>query len=104
MSRYRLKPAVRTRYEYIWPGSAYPVLGDRTYGGRPKPPAACPPELTAALGAFDRQALHACKLSLLHPLNNEKVTQDIELPPDMQNLLELLRRNPQTHGVAHAGA
>ncbi|MYH45999.1 MAG: 23S rRNA pseudouridine(1911/1915/1917) synthase RluD [Gammaproteobacteria bacterium] len=90
------------RVHMAWLG--YPVLGDRTYGGRPKPPAAFPPELTAALGAFGRQALHACKLSLLHPVNKEKIIIDMKLPPDMQNLLELLRQNPRTQEVADAGA
>ncbi|MXY90633.1 MAG: 23S rRNA pseudouridine(1911/1915/1917) synthase RluD [Gammaproteobacteria bacterium] len=90
------------RVHMAWLG--YPVLGDRTYGGRPKPPAACPPELTAALGAFGRQALHACRLSLKHPVNKEKITIDMKLPPDMQNLLELLKQNPQTQEVADASA
>ncbi|MYA37820.1 MAG: 23S rRNA pseudouridine(1911/1915/1917) synthase RluD [Gammaproteobacteria bacterium] len=90
------------RVHMAWLG--YPVLGDRTYGGRPKPPAAFPPELTAALGAFGRQALHACKLSLMHPANKEKISVDMKLPPDMQNLLELLRQNPRTQGAADAGA
>ncbi|MDE0478413.1 MAG: 23S rRNA pseudouridine(1911/1915/1917) synthase RluD [Gammaproteobacteria bacterium] len=89
------------RVHMAWLG--YPVLGDRTYGGRPKPPAAFPPELTAALGAFGRQALHAYRLSLIHPANKEKTSFDMKLPPDMQNLLELLKQNPRTQGAADAG-
>ncbi|MYI03037.1 MAG: 23S rRNA pseudouridine(1911/1915/1917) synthase RluD [Gammaproteobacteria bacterium] len=89
------------RVHMAWLG--YPVLGDRTYGGRPKPPAAFPPELTAALGAFGRQALHAYRLSLIHPANKEKISVDMKLPPDMQNLLELLKQNPRTQGAADAG-
>ena len=90
------------RVHVAWLG--YPVTGDRTYGGRPKPPAACPAELAAALGAFHRQALHACRLSLTHPETRKKVSINMELPTDMQNLLELMRQDSQTQGDADAGA
>ena len=79
------------RVHMAWLG--HPVIGDRSYGGRPKLPPACPEELATALGNFQRQALHACRLSLLHPVNGEKLSQEIELPSDMQNLHELLLRD-----------
>ena len=90
------------RVHMAWLG--YPVTGDRTYGGRPKPPAACSAELAAALGAFNRQALHACRLSLTHPETRKKTSIDLELPSDMQNLLELLKRDSQNQGDADASS
>ncbi len=90
------------RVHMAWLG--YPVLGDRAYGGRPKPPAACPPRLAAALGAFKRQALHARRLSLTHPVTKKKMSIDMELPSDMQNLLELLKQTRQTREIADADA
>ena len=90
------------RVHMAWLG--HPVTGDRAYGGRPKPPAACPAELAAALGAFNRQALHACRLSLTHPETGKKISMDLELPSDMQNLLQLLKQDLQNQGDADASA
>ena len=90
------------RVHMAWLG--HPVTGDRAYGGRPKPPAACPVELASALSAFNRQALHACRLSLTHPEKRKKISMDMELPSDMQNLLELLKRDSQNQGDADASA
>ena len=69
----------------------YPAVGDRTYGGRPKLPPACPDGLAQALSEFRRQALHACRLSFAHPVSKKNISKDIELPKDMIELLELLK-------------
>jgi 23S rRNA pseudouridine1911/1915/1917 synthase len=40
---------------------------------------------------FDRQALHAIKLGLIHPATNEPMEWQIELADDMKALLEAMR-------------
>src|SRR5690606_25344 len=45
-----------------------PLLGDPVYGGRPRLPPAPSDELRIALQSFRRQALHASRLRLTHPL------------------------------------
>lgn len=84
------------RVHLSWLG--YPVTGDRNYGGRPRPLADCSVELATALGAFKRQALHACRLSLTHPISGENCSKEIALPSDMQNLCELLKQDSLASG------
>src|SRR5690606_1236770 len=48
-----------------------PVVGDRLYGGRPRFPRHPTERLRAALERFPRQALHAARLELAHPLTGE---------------------------------
>ena len=45
----------------------YPIVGDPVYGGRRKLPAGATPALVRALESFQRQALHAARLTLTHP-------------------------------------
>jgi len=40
---------------------------------------------------FDRQALHAIKLGLIHPATNQPMEWQIELADDMKGLLEAMR-------------
>lgn len=71
----------------------YPLVGDPQYGGRLKMPKACSPELQEALRNFRRQALHAKKLELSHPITGEWMEWEIDLPDDMKELLEVLKRD-----------
>jgi len=70
--------------------AGYPVVGDPLYGGRRRIPAGCAPELAAALRSFQRQALHAARLRLRHPLSGREMEWQAPLPPDMQRLLAAL--------------
>lgn len=70
----------------------YPLVGDPTYGGRPKIPKGASDELIAALRGFPRQALHARALGLFHPESGEPVHFECPLPEDMQTLLSVLER------------
>ncbi|TDG12369.1 23S rRNA pseudouridine(1911/1915/1917) synthase RluD [Seongchinamella unica] len=70
----------------------YPLVGDPTYGGRPKIPKGASDELIAALRGFPRQALHARALGLFHPESGEPVHFECPLPEDMQALLSVLER------------
>jgi 23S rRNA pseudouridine1911/1915/1917 synthase len=68
-----------------------PLVGDPVYGGRPRLPPAPSERLREALQAFRRQALHASRLSVPHPLTGEICTFESPLPADMVALLEALR-------------
>lgn len=68
----------------------YALLGDNLYGRRL---AVLPDELSAIeeVAVFSRQALHACRLSLIHPELDEKLSFDSALPEDMQRLCSALQ-------------
>ena len=68
----------------------FPLLGDPEYGRLRLPPGASK-HLTEVLRGFKRQALHARRLSLVHPANGEEVSWESPLPEDFENLLEALR-------------
>ncbi|MEW5942583.1 MAG: 23S rRNA pseudouridine(1911/1915/1917) synthase RluD [Pseudomonadota bacterium] len=66
----------------------HPLAGDPVYGGRP---AEQPPSVRDAIRALGRQALHAERLGLLHPVSGEAMEWQARLPADMAALLEALR-------------
>jgi 23S rRNA pseudouridine1911/1915/1917 synthase len=68
-----------------------PLLGDPVYGGRPKLPPQPSDELRTALQGFRRQALHASRLRLVHPVTGADLDFTSPLAPDLAALLELLR-------------
>jgi 23S rRNA pseudouridine1911/1915/1917 synthase len=70
-----------------------PLLGDPTYGGRPKLPPAASEALRSALQAFRRQALHASRLALDHPTTRAALAFESPAPPDLAALLDLLRQD-----------
>ena len=57
-----------------------PLVGDRTYGGRPRFPRAPSESLRAVLEAFGRQALHAARLELEHPGDGRPLAFESALP------------------------
>jgi 23S rRNA pseudouridine1911/1915/1917 synthase len=69
----------------------HPLVGDRTYGGRSRPPPGVGAALIDALQKFPRQALHATALGCDHPLTGEAMHWEIPMPDDMRELLSLLR-------------
>ncbi|MBQ0718746.1 MAG: 23S rRNA pseudouridine(1911/1915/1917) synthase RluD [Gammaproteobacteria bacterium] len=72
----------------------YPLVGDVVYGGRLRLSAGSSAELSLALSEFPRQALHALRLSFIHPHSGEIVEWESDLPDDMQHLLAILQRDP----------
>ncbi len=68
-----------------------PIVGDGVYGGRPRVPAGISDALREALLAFPRQALHATRLGLVHPLTDEDMEWEVPVPDDMEAILLLLR-------------
>ncbi len=71
----------------------HPLVGDVTYGSRLRFPPHCTAALQDALRQFKHQALHAQRLSLVHPKTQELLHWEAPLPEDMQQLLECLRQD-----------
>ncbi len=76
----------------------YPVVGDPVYGGRPKLPKAASPSVVEVLQNFRRQALHAVKLSLVHPAKGEEMRWAASVPRDMHDLMEALAIDAKEKG------
>ena len=78
----------------------HPLVGDSVYlKGAQK----CVPELRELLGNFPRQALHATRLGLEHPVSGEMMEWQVPLPEDMTRLLQQIRaaifiQNPTSVG------
>lgn len=71
----------------------FPLLGDPLYAGRFQMTKNCSAELEQLLRSFKRQALHAEKLGLQHPVTNEYMEWQQPLPDDMVQLLQALAQN-----------
>jgi 23S rRNA pseudouridine1911/1915/1917 synthase len=71
----------------------HPLIGDTTYGGRVLLPPQASLELTTVLRQFKRQALHARKLVLEHPISKKTMCWEAELPTDMQMLIHVLQED-----------
>lgn len=70
------------------------VVGDPTYSRLRLPPGASA-ECVAALGGFHRQALHAARLELPHPISDEPLEFSAPLPADMADLRDVLARDTE---------
>jgi len=68
----------------------HPLIGDPLYGGSLRFPKKACKEMKDALQAFQRQALHSKKLTLLHPETGNSMTWKTDLPFDMKELLNTL--------------
>ena len=69
----------------------HPVVGDATYGGRGARIRKAGPGAPAAVATFPRQALHATRLSLEHPVSGRALAVESAPAPDMQGLIDALR-------------
>lgn len=76
---------------------AHPLLGDQTYGGRPRPPKNASESFMTVLRDFKRQALHAIMLRLEHPTTGEMMEWYAPLPEDFVNLVNALKEDYLTH-------
>lgn len=101
MERFRLHTRLRLRLEtgrthqirVHMAHITHPLIGDPLYGGRPRPPKGASEKLMETLRNFDRQALHAAKLKLLHPISGESMVWQATLPDDMVELISVLRED-----------
>lgn len=66
---------IRVHMAYI----GHPLLGDPKYGRK-------------SSFAIEGQALHSCALELTHPRTKERMRFTAEMPQDMQDVLQVLRR------------
>lgn len=76
---------------------AHPLLGDQTYGGRPRPPKNASEDFMEILRNFKRQALHAVMLRLAHPITGEMMEWYAPLPDDFIELLNALKADYLEH-------
>ncbi len=73
----------------------YPLVGDQLYGGRFRMPKGASEETQEMLRGFKRQALHAKKLELWHPVTGELMSWEVDLPNDFKALLDVLNTDSQ---------
>jgi 23S rRNA pseudouridine1911/1915/1917 synthase len=85
---------IRVHMAYI----RHPVFGDQVYGNRLRLPGGADQELIDVMRGFKRQALHAFRLGFIHPVTEEEVLFEAEIPDDMTELLELLAEDADNHG------
>ena len=75
----------------------HPIVGDMLYGNRIRLPKGCSDELKQTMQSFRRQALHAKRLSLIHPVSKQMIEWQVERPLDFQNLIEVLQQDESQH-------
>ena len=77
----------------------HPLVGDPLYGGGLRLPKGAGEPLVAALRGFRRQALHAERLAFVHPVTGEPLAFTAPRPPDLDALIEVLRRDTRERGL-----
>lgn len=68
------------------------IVGDQVYGGRFRAIANASELLSETLSAFRRQALHAARLGVVHPVTGEAISWTCDMPDDMANLVSVLEK------------
>ena len=86
---------IRVHMSYI----NYPLVGDQLYGGRFRLPKGISPNLQGRLKDFQRQALHAKRLEIWHPATGEPMAWEVDLPDDMQRLIDGLSADAEYHEI-----
>ncbi len=84
---------IRVHMSYL----RHPIVGDPVYAGRHRIPAGAQQDLVDFIQGFKRQALHAWKLSFVHPEHGDEVSFEAPLAEDMQKLISLLQKDLLTH-------
>ncbi len=83
------------RVHMAWLG--HPLVGDARYGARPRPPRDATPALRELLQGFPRQALHAARLALRHPVSGAALAFRAPTPPDLAALAAALAEDAELH-------
>jgi 23S rRNA pseudouridine1911/1915/1917 synthase len=73
---------IRVHFSYI----GHPVIGDKDYGNKES-------EKIAKETGLSRQFLHSKRIVFDHPVTNEKTDLDDELPPELKNCLQNLKKH-----------
>jgi 23S rRNA pseudouridine1911/1915/1917 synthase len=66
----------------------WPIVGDPVYGS-PRWREIDDALLAAALQRFPRQALHACRVALVHPVSQRRLLVESPVPPDLAELIAM---------------
>jgi 23S rRNA pseudouridine1911/1915/1917 synthase len=69
----------------------HPLVGDMTYGRARNLRAGASRQLVEQIKQFKHQALHADRLSFVHPIRGDEVKVEAAIPDDMTDLLDALR-------------
>ena len=78
-----------------------PIVGDPTYGLKKIiPTKSITEDFKNKTLKFERQALHAKVLGLIHPTTKKSHKWEVDLPEDMKNLLELIRKESEKNQLA----
>lgn len=85
---------IRVHMAYI----RHPLVGDPVYGGRLKIGSGCTEAFASQLRGFKRQALHATRLGLTHPVSGEAMNWEVNMPEDMQALINAAREDAVQSG------
>jgi len=72
----------------------WPIVGDPAYG-EPRWSQVLDPALAAVLQAFPRQALHAWRLALTHPVTHDRLQLEAPVPHDLAGLLTASGLSPR---------
>lgn len=80
---------IRVHFSHL----GYPIVGDKTYLKRLKLPKGMTETAKEHIKQFPRQALHATKLELSHPISGKLLTLNSPLPEDLQTLLAILKND-----------
>ena len=75
----------------------HPIFGDPVYGGRLRLPGGASAELKQVMRGFKRQALHAKRLELQHPLSSRAMRFSCAIPADMRTLIDALAADANVH-------
>jgi len=75
----------------------HPVFGDQVYGGRLRLPGGASEELKQVLRGFRRQALHAKRLQLEHPVSGRPMRFECAIPADMRAVIDALAADANIH-------
>ena len=81
------------RVHLSWKG--FPIVGDKTYGWRPKLTSGMDELLKKTLQQFSRQALHAYKLNFSNPRDGKNLEFCSPPPKDFQELVKLFEQDKE---------
>lgn len=74
----------------------FPLVGDPVYGSRFRIPKKMDQDSINFLRTFKRQALHAGRLTLIHPSTGKEMSWRTPMPDDMFTLLDVLREDMES--------
>jgi len=75
----------------------HPIFGDQVYGGRLQLPGGASEALKQVLRGFRRQALHAKRLQLQHPVSGRSMRFECAIPADMRAVVDALAADANIH-------